>query len=127
METGEAIRNICEMLRDKEDKESLLMAIGALRDDYYYRWHDLSDDPDDLPMVSERVVFLTKPIVRKYTAAPEETEPSEYYTGIFDNGYYNNYPTFINDDYEMYVTQGEYEVDKVYAWKRIEPFEVVTE
>ena len=80
-------------------------AIQQLEKRYEYRWHDLTEDPDDLPEVDKRV----------YLAVQMEGYIS-YITGSYTISY-SDLKTleFESDDY--------YRVNNCIAWKEIEPFD----
>ena len=75
-----------------------------------YKWHDLRENPDDLPKNHDRVLF--------FTIEYDDDSEIRYYTGEYFEGI-----GFSNDDYEGYVTMGSYNNDEVLAWRYIEPFE----
>lgn len=81
-----------------------------------YKWHNLKENPNDLPNNGDRVLFrLTDDFVK--THFPEE----QYYTGTFGE----HYNEFWNDDDECYITQGCYKKDIVSHWCYIEEIEEV--
>lgn len=81
-----------------------------------YGWHDLRNNPDDLPEADERVIFWVGEM---------ENEAEYWYSGRFKVFPHVNEVHFENDDNEQLFTQHVYKIEDVIAWKRLdlEPFE----
>lgn len=89
-------------------------------------WHDIRKNPDDLPEVDKRLLFVAKD---DYYGKPM------YFTGVYecepwlietdDDEQYCK--AFFNDDAKALVTRHLYTLDRVYAWKYIEPFSSANE
>lgn len=78
-----------------------------------YRWHDMRRNPEDLPERGKRVLF--------YTVGYEDSSEKRYWTGEYYLG------DFCNDDYEAYITLGDYPISDVIAWRYIDLVEPLEE
>lgn len=79
-----------------------------------YDWHDLRENPNDLPEDNARILF--------YTTAFGDGDAYSYLTGDFAKHQWGGVE-FVNDDGMVYATNGCYRLDDIIAWKYIEPFE----
>lgn len=81
--------------------------------DWWEGWHYLRTNENDLPEEGKRLLFVCN---------------GTFWSGKFrhfvdESG--KEYKVFENDDYEQYVTKGEYDVTVVAAWRYVNIKEVI--
>lgn len=86
----------------------------AICDHYAEKWHDIRKNPNDLPEIDKRIIFIIK--------YPENE--SNYMTGNLYAAY-DGSMWFASDDHEGYITPGAYKTEEVIAWKYIDKFKGV--
>lgn len=112
----------CMHIGDEITLEARDMAILALEKQEKYRWHDLRKNPDDLPSEKDPAYTWYECVHENY----EEDLCRPYYQ--FDNGEFGYWRDkyhpvslgFIDSEFE---TIDDMNLEKVIAWRYIEPFE----
>lgn len=132
MKNGTAIDlldNLIGMVEDNQGHDydgALKMGIEALKKAEEYKWHNLRENPDDLPEIDSRVLFMPDMVKLKELGVNTEYEENVY-TGYFHIRYkrkeFNNdfnRKWIEYDDFEGVSTFGLYTPDEVIKWKYIE-------